>query len=64
MGKNPIQATALRKYNQSHNPRMHEHVNKMLENAMLDHVISSQQNPTQKIYQKHKKPKIFPKPKT
>jgi len=64
MGKNPIQTTTLTIYNQSHNPRMHEHVNRMLDNAMHDHVISCEQNPTQKIYQNHKNPKIFPKYKT
>ena len=46
MGKNPIQTTILTIYNQSHNPRMHEHMIIMLKNAMHDHVISSQQNPT------------------
>ena len=40
MGKNPTQTTALTIYNQSHNPRMHEHVNNMLENATHDHMIT------------------------
>ena len=49
MGKNPIQTTKLTRYKQSHNPRMHEHVKKMLENAMHEHVRTTQQNPTQKF---------------
>ena len=40
IGKNPIQATTFTVYKQSHNPRMHEHMNKMLENAMHDNVIT------------------------
>jgi len=46
MGTNPTQTTILTIYNQSHNPRMLEHMIIMLENAMHDHVILSQQNPT------------------
>ena len=38
---------------------MHEHVNKMLENAIHAHMITSQQNPTQKFWQKHNNPPIF-----
>ena len=49
MGKNPIQTTELTRYKQSHNPRMHEHVKKMLENAMHERVRTTQQNPTQKF---------------
>ena len=40
MHKNLIQTTAFTIYTQSHNPRMNEHVNKMLENVMHDHMIT------------------------
>ena len=63
-GQNPIQTTTLTRYNQSHNPKIHEHVKKMLENVMHNHMISQRQNPTQEFQQNHKKPKKFPKPKT
>ena len=52
MGKNLIQIIALTKINQAHNPRMH----KMTENAMYEHVITKQQNPTQKFYKKTQTP--------
>ena len=40
MGKNSIQTTALTRYNQAYNPRMHEHVKIMKENAMHDHITT------------------------
>ena len=40
MGKNPIQTIALTFDNQSHNPRMHEHMNRMLKHALHEHVRS------------------------
>ena len=40
---------------------MHENMIIMLESAMHDHVISSQQNQTQNFWQNHKNPKISPK---
>ena len=58
MGKNLIQTIALTIYKQSHNPRMHKHVNKMLKHGMHD-MLTYQQNPTQKFSQKHKHPNIF-----
>ena len=48
MGKNPIQTTTLTLFNQKQ-PRMHENMIIMLENAMYVHVRSTQQNPTQKF---------------
>ena len=58
MGKNPIQTIALTIYNQSHNPRMHEHGNKMLKNAMHDHMITIRSKPNPKFSQNHKNPKF------
>ena len=40
MGENPIQTTTLTFDNQSHNPRMREHMNRMLKHAMHEHVRS------------------------
>ena len=48
MDKNPTQTTALTFFNQTQ-PRMHENMIIMLENAMYVHVRSTQQNPTQKF---------------
>ena len=48
MDKNPTQTTALTFFNQTQ-PRMHENMIIMLENAMHVHVRSTQQNPTQKF---------------
>ena len=42
-------------------PRMHESMIIMLENAMHEHVRTNQQNPTQKFHRKLKNPKFFPK---
>ena len=42
-------------------PRMHESMIIMLENAMHEHVRTNQQNPTQKFHRKLKNPKNFPK---
>ena len=44
MGKKLIQTTVLTIHNQLHNPRMHEHMKIMLENALHVHVRSTQQN--------------------
>ena len=53
MGKNPIQTTTITIYIQSH------YIIKG--NVMHKHVITYQQNPSQKISQKLKDPKNFPK---
>ena len=45
MGKKPIQTTVLTVHNQSHNPRMHEHMKIKLENTTHVHVRSTLQNP-------------------
>ena len=58
MGKNPIQTTTLTIYNQSHNPIMHEHGNKMLENAMHDHMITIRSKPNPKFFTKLQKPNL------
>ena len=49
IGKNPIQITI-----QAYNPRMHENMIIMIENAIHGHIITESQDPSQKFYQKHK----------
>ena len=62
MGKNPIQTTTLTRYNQAHNPRMHEHLKIIKGNTMPNQVTTKTQNPTQNFQQIHRNPKNFPKP--
>ena len=49
IGNIPIQTTTPIRYNQTHNPRMHDHVKIMKKNAMHDHMKTNTKNPTQKF---------------